>query len=283
MEICFYIFLILNLLTKLINFLIFIDTYFHGYTCNYTNNHKWNCFYYQKFVRGCNIYIEERKTYFIKAFEIFDCHNTRCLDDICNRAHEHRNTKMYFAKVVIIHYIWLIATQVTLQLKSNVKLQQMPAAELLGMRTKLTRKQGNKVTGQLPKRRNKVRSKVNIPLQEDRQRGSSLSFARIPYKKGECQVFTFNQTVFKRGCRPALLTNNLCFGHCGSFFIPQKNPFELNATPLFQECRQCIPDKFQLIRIPMYCPRRKRKHRTKKVLLIHSCQCRTAQCVVSRK
>lgn len=187
---------------------------------------------------------------------------------------------MYLLKLTIVFYIWFVATQKTIQFPKNVKLDTKPSAELLDARSKLRM---NKISSQLPKRRNKVRAKVNIPLQEDRQRGSSLSFGRIPYQKGECQVFTFNQTVFKRGCRPALITNNLCFGHCGSFFIPQKNPFEVNATPLFQECRQCIPDKYQLIRIPMYCPERKRKHRTKKVLLIHSCQCRSTQCVVATK
>lgn len=108
---------------------------------------------------------------------------------------------------------------------------------------------------------------------------------RFTNQPGKCIALPFNQTVTKRGCLPAVIPNNMCFGTCGSMYIPLGDPMIPNKTlkDTFFDCRHCIPDKYQLIRVPMYCPGRKRKHRTKKVLLIHSCSCTSRKCLINKK
>ena len=111
----------------------------------------------------------------------------------------------------------------------------------------------------------------------------TLFSIRIPYKKDSCNVFTFNQTITKRGCNSVIIPNNLCYGLCGSFFIPQSDPFNVSGVPLYKQCRRCIPAKYQLIKLLMYCPNRRRKYRIKRILLVHSCRCYIAQCEFSHK
>lgn len=127
----------------------------------------------------------------------------------------------------------------------------------------------------------KTRKKVNIPIREEKE--ENLSFGRIPYKADKCEIFTYNQTIYKRGCLPSIITNNLCYGQCGSFYVPKKDPFVMNVSPLFQDCRHCVPDKYDMIHIPMYCPLRKRKHRLKKVMIIRSCRCKRKACNLPKK
>lgn len=101
----------------------------------------------------------------------------------------------------------------------------------------------------------------------------------VDFKPGKCVPVPFNQTVTKRGCVSVKIRNNLCYGACGSMYIPLGNPMQ-NSTKreTFFDCRHCMPSKYQLIRIPMYCPERRRKHRTKRVLLIHECDCSSRAC-----
>ena len=101
----------------------------------------------------------------------------------------------------------------------------------------------------------------------------------VDFKPGKCVPVPFNQTVTKRGCVSVKIRNNLCYGACGSMYIPFGNPMQ-NSTKreTFFDCRHCMPSKYQLIRIPMYCPERRRKHRTKRVLLIHECNCSSRAC-----
>lgn len=109
---------------------------------------------------------------------------------------------------------------------------------------------------------------------------------RFTNQPGKCIALPFNQTVTKRGCLPAVIPNNMCFGTCGSMYIPHGDPLIPNKTlkdNTFFDCRHCIPEKYQLIRVPMYCPGRKRKHRTKKVLLIQSCTCISRKCLIHKK
>eukprot|EP00111_Clytia_hemisphaerica_P024851 TCONS_00073265-protein len=99
------------------------------------------------------------------------------------------------------------------------------------------------------------------------------------FTPGRCVPITFNQTVTKRGCIPVKIQNNLCYGTCGSMYIPYGNPLKNDTRKeTFFDCRHCIPSRYQLIRLPMYCPGRRRKHRTKRVLLIHDCSCSSRTC-----
>jgi DAN domain. len=120
----------------------------------------------------------------------------------------------------------------------------------------------------------------SIPLNEEHSSNSVAIDTDMNYSPGRCIPITFNQTVTKRGCLPVVIRNNLCFGTCGSMYIPRGNPMDFNTTrrETFFDCRHCIPSKYQLIRLPMYCPGRKRKHRTKRVLLIHDCSCSSRTC-----
>ena len=135
------------------------------------------------------------------------------------------------------------------------------------------------------RRKGRIRKKKNRYLRNEKTIQTFLFSDGFQRKQDRCKVFPFNQTVFKRGCIPVIVPNNLCYGQCASFYIPARNPFEDNSnrTALFQDCRQCIPLLYRMIRIPMFCPDRKRKYRTKKVLLIESCRCKTRKCIINKR
>ena len=128
------------------------------------------------------------------------------------------------------------------------------------------------------------RIQSNLPLKESKGE-SILIGSDLKFEPGKCVPIPFNQTVTKRGCISVKIKNNLCYGTCGSMFIPFGNPM-VNSTKIqktFFDCQHCLPSKYQLIRIPMYCPERKRKHRTKRVLLIHDCSCSSRTCQAWKK
>lgn len=137
-----------------------------------------------------------------------------------------------------------------------------------------------------------LQSSSAIPARSNRpslrETGNSINIntdLRFRNKPGQCIALPFNQTVTKRGCLPVKIPNNMCFGTCSSMYIPHGDPLETypSIKDTFFDCRHCIPDKYQLIRVPMFCPGRKRKHRTKKVLLVHSCSCVSRKCVIQKK
>nr|CAJ80868.1 Gremlin-like 1 precursor [Hydra vulgaris] len=102
------------------------------------------------------------------------------------------------------------------------------------------------------------------------------------YMKDECGVFPFNQTVTKNGCEGKYVANNFCFGQCGSFIIPYYNITNKKISRLtLENCKQCVPEDFELTKIPIYCPERKKKHQFAKVLLIKKCVCKKNSCLMT--
>lgn len=128
-------------------------------------------------------------------------------------------------------------------------------------------------------KRNKKNKRKNVGVIEDNSVVSQSTFLQRP--RDLCQAIRFNQTVTKRGCIPVVIPNKFCLGKCASFYVPSEDllAYNRNNTSIFQDCRQCIPTRYQRVRIPMYCPQRRRKHRTKKVLLVQQCTCRSQRCV----
>ena len=121
---------------------------------------------------------------------------------------------------------------------------------------------------------------------KDNQKSSVVYQGDLGYTEDECSVFPFNQTVTKNGCETKHIANNFCFGQCGSFIIPAMNPYYNDSKKrilrsMFEDCRQCVPQDFQLIKLPLYCPGRKKKHRFVKVLLIKTCICKTNSCLMT--
>ena len=98
--------------------------------------------------------------------------------------------------------------------------------------------------------------------------------------KDNCRGGMFNQTIRKRGCISIVIPNKLCYGQCGSYFVPNQNSRTFDFNSVFEDCRQCKPESYQVIAVVLRCPFRRRKHRIKKVVLINSCRCRSTQCVV---
>ncbi|XP_057316779.1 DAN domain family member 5-like [Hydractinia symbiolongicarpus] len=113
-------------------------------------------------------------------------------------------------------------------------------------------------------KRNKKNKRKNVGVIEDNSVVSQSTFLQRP--RDLCQAIRFNQTVTKRGCIPVVIPNKFCLGKCASFYVPSEDllAYNRNNTSIFQDCRQCIPRRYQRVRIPMYCPQRRRKHRTKK-------------------
>ena len=85
-------------------------------------------------------------------------------------------------------------------------------------------------------------------------------------KKENCRTILFNQTVTYRGCVPKVIRNRFCFGYCNSFVVPSY-PFDLKAV------RACSNNRTFYKIIKLSCPRRRRKFKLKKVLIVKSCSC----------
>lgn len=136
----------------------------------------------------------------------------------------------------------------------------------------------NDVSGKyIPKRipLNEIKETLNNPIESFYLAMRTNLAANLD----NCFAREFNQTLRSRGCEPLVIPNKMCMGQCGSYYIPFKTSESHNLNSIFQDCRSCLPKVFERVGVIMKCPNRKRRLKLKRVILVHSCQCKTEKCV----
>ena len=82
-----------------------------------------------------------------------------------------------------------------------------------------------------------------------------------------CKIQTFAQKIEVDGCHPKTIINNMCYGQCNSFYIPN------HSMPPFRTCGNCEALKTQKLRITLVCPGRLDGLHTLHVDKVLSCRC----------
>lgn len=97
--------------------------------------------------------------------------------------------------------------------------------------------------------------------------GTSLSLTGQDIEQAWCRMKPLPQKVRRRGCKTATIMNNLCYGQCRSFYVPQRKSY-------FESCSFCTPINSTTENVVLSCPSKKTKHVVKKVKIITACSCR---------
>lgn len=82
-----------------------------------------------------------------------------------------------------------------------------------------------------------------------------------------CKIQTFAQKIEVEGCHPKTIVNNMCYGQCNSFYIPNHD------LPPFRTCGNCEALKTQKLRITLVCPGRLDGLHAVYVDKVLSCRC----------
>ena len=85
--------------------------------------------------------------------------------------------------------------------------------------------------------------------------------------QGTCYTKEYNQTIFHKECIPRVITNKMCFGSCLSISMPSYNKGRTS------ECSSCSHKESEIKEVKLNCPKRKRKYKVKKQIIVHSCKC----------
>ena len=91
-----------------------------------------------------------------------------------------------------------------------------------------------------------------------------------------CQKLIFKQVIIKEGCHPTEFTNHICAGSCKTSHKPSRNYANQKETGF--TCSSCVPSKYNVSKIELKCPGRKKKKRIKKKLVVSECKCKQTKC-----
>ncbi|XP_048473856.1 uncharacterized protein LOC125487245 isoform X2 [Rhincodon typus] len=80
-----------------------------------------------------------------------------------------------------------------------------------------------------------VTEEIVLPLSEREATGSS------------CRAVPFTQSISHLNCKTFNIQNQLCFGHCSSFFIPGAE------QRLYRSCSRCFPSQLKKIVVSLEC------------------------------
>ncbi|XP_055942536.1 uncharacterized protein LOC129972425 [Argiope bruennichi] len=100
-------------------------------------------------------------------------------------------------------------------------------------------------------------------------------FGADEVKKDWCRTIPFNQTVTSGRCKPKVVRNNLCYGQCNSFFIPQSE--RTSNKVAFQSCANCKPQRLRWVNVTLSCPGQNPPKVQTTILKVESCRCIAAE------
>lgn len=99
-----------------------------------------------------------------------------------------------------------------------------------------------------------------------------------------CKATRYMQTIKDPDCLPLTIPNKYCGGSCASYFIPVRRSGASNdVNGIFEDCRQCEPESYQVVRVLMLCPKINIGFKLKKVVLINKCRCRGIKCTLIKR
>ena len=94
--------------------------------------------------------------------------------------------------------------------------------------------------------------------------------------KENCQKVPFKQLIIKDGCQKAEVINNICAGHCKTSYIPFRSYSKHKKTTF--NCSSCVPSKYKVIVVTLFCENRQKRVQFKKILLVDECECKISKC-----
>ncbi|KAG8189079.1 hypothetical protein JTE90_028627 [Oedothorax gibbosus] len=126
----------------------------------------------------------------------------------------------------------------------------------------------------------KTRNKDSHPRRrDDRFTLKSDGPGHVIFRAGEikrdwCRTIPFKQSVTSGRCSKTV-DNNLCYGQCNSFFIPQSEKGSNKVA--FQSFSSCKPHRLRWVNVTLDCPSGRRTNQQKVVqktiLKVESCRC----------
>lgn len=96
-------------------------------------------------------------------------------------------------------------------------------------------------------------------------------FGADEVKKDWCRTIPFNQSVTASRCKTKVIKNNLCYGQCNSFFIPQSE--RTSNKVAFQSCANCKPQRLRWVNVTLSCPGQNPPKMQMTILKVESCRC----------
>lgn len=101
--------------------------------------------------------------------------------------------------------------------------------------------------------------------------------------KDSCTAHQYSHKIEDPECLPMTIQNKYCGGFCASYFVPVKNTVSNDVNGIFEDCRQCEPSSYQIVRVVLFCPKTKVGYKLKKIVLVNGCQCRGVKCMLKKK
>lgn len=84
--------------------------------------------------------------------------------------------------------------------------------------------------------------------------------------------FVVRQRITEEGCEPLTIHNKMCFGQCGSMFVPPNGGSVVHLGQTF--CSRCGPSKARTVVVRMRCGSQVRE---RSVMLVEECKCETGR------
>lgn len=102
---------------------------------------------------------------------------------------------------------------------------------------------------------------------------SSHKQQKLPLRMGDfrqdwCKGTVFEQEISVDDCQPVVVRNRLCFGQCGSFFVPRVHAQD------FVSASACMPLETEVTTIVLKCPALYPPYREQQVRIVKECGCR---------
>ena len=97
-----------------------------------------------------------------------------------------------------------------------------------------------------------------------------LTVMKAEYLKPDwCKTQPLKQVIREKGCLKRKIMNNLCYGQCNSFFVPEVS----DTDPAFVSCTFCKPKRFSWMTITLRCPGKRPRFKRKRIQRIQKCRC----------
>lgn len=101
--------------------------------------------------------------------------------------------------------------------------------------------------------------------------------------QNSCKAHKYNHKIEDPECLPMTIPNKYCGGICASYFVPVKNSISNDVNGVFEDCRQCEPSSYQIVRVVLFCPKTNAGYKLKKIYLVNGCHCRGVKCILKKR
>lgn len=83
--------------------------------------------------------------------------------------------------------------------------------------------------------------------------------------KSDCSLQYYNQTVYRRRCKPKTIRNTFCVGTCNSFHLPGERNAKISQS--------CSALQQRVTVVMLECPWRRQKYKSTRIVRATRCGC----------